>query len=78
MQNTQTAIMRIIERANQYPSNEIKDYILRIIIQEQESILLEKEQIMRAYKSGEIGEIYELNAVKTLTAKQYYENNYGK
>jgi hypothetical protein len=39
---------------------------------------MEKEQILRAYRSGEVGEIYELNPVKTLTAKQYYENNYGK
>lgn len=37
---------------------------------------MEKDQIMRAYMSGEIGEMYELK--NTLTAKQYYENNYGK
>jgi hypothetical protein len=37
---------------------------------------MEKEQIMRAYMSGEVGEIFELK--NTLTAKQYYENNYGK
>ena len=39
---------------------------------------MEKDQILRAYRSGEVGEIYELNPVRTLTAKQYYENNYGK
>lgn len=39
---------------------------------------MEKEQIMKAYKHGEVGEIYELNPIKTLTAKQYYENNYEK
>lgn len=37
---------------------------------------MEKDQIMRAYMSGEIGEMYELK--NTLTAKQYYENNYEK
>jgi hypothetical protein len=37
---------------------------------------MEKEQIIKAYLSGEIGEIYELK--NTLTAKQYYENNYEK
>lgn len=40
------------------------------------AIAMEKEQIMRAYMSGEVGEIFELK--NTLTAKQYYENNYGK
>lgn len=37
---------------------------------------MEKDQIMRAYMSGEIGEMYELK--NTLTAKQYYENTYEK
>lgn len=72
MQNTQTAIMRIIERANQYPSNEIKDYILRIIIQEQESILLEKEQIIDAYEYG----YWRGNNEDECEPEEYYKNPY--
>jgi len=34
----------------------------------------EKEQIIRAYMSGEIVEIFELNT--TLTGSEYYANNY--
>ena len=50
-----------------------KNYLEEIIEQSKE---MEKDQIMRAYMSGEVGEIFELK--NTLTAKQYYENNYGK
>ena len=37
---------------------------------------MEKEQIEKAYESGCIGEMWELNF--THSANQYYEKNYGK
>jgi hypothetical protein len=47
----------------------------RMIEAKIESLLeKEKEQIIRAYMSGEIVEIFELNT--TLTGSEYYANNY--
>ena len=47
----------------------------RMIEAKIESLLeKEKEQIIRAYMSGEIVEVFELNT--TLTGSEYYANNY--
>lgn len=77
MENKQTALNWILERLSpyiHYPYAHSAGYDLEELIEQAKE--MEKEQIMRAYLSGEVGEIYELK--NTLTAKQYYENNYEK
>ena len=77
MENKQTALNWILERLSpyiHYPYAHSAGYDLEELIEKAKE--MEKEQIMRAYLSGEVGEIYELK--NTLTAKQYYENNYEK
>lgn len=71
----QSAVQRIIERAKNYPSKEIRDYILRIIIQEEESKAMEKEQIKDAYEA-------EQNNCRGIfkyeNFEHYYKETYGQ
>lgn len=69
----ETAMTHLIEKILRMPDESIKNYLLHL---GDEYIKEEKEQIIRAYMSGEVVEIFELNT--TLTGKEYYENNYGK
>jgi len=71
--------MRIIERAKKYPSKEIRDYILSQIIKEEESIEIEKEQIIDAHgvkSRGGFrghGEFFQ----ETKTGEEYYNETYA-
>jgi hypothetical protein len=73
MEKNLTAVMQIIERAKKYPSKEIRDYILSHIIKEEESIEMEKDQIIDAYNYGYLD--YQILAHDN--AEEYYELNFG-
>lgn len=73
MENNLTVVMQIIERAKKYPSKEIRDYILSHIIKEEESIEMEKDQIIDAYNYGYLD--YQILAHDN--AEEYYELNFG-
>lgn len=85
MENTQTAVDWLIYKCNdsinKEPDNPTEKEIgyskalFHIVILLEQAKEMEKEQIIRAYLSGQVGEMYELK--NTLTAKQYYDNNYG-
>ena len=72
MENKQTAIMQIIERAKKYPSREIRDYILSQIIKEEESIEIEKEQIMDAAYH-----VVDFEKSPYKDAEEYYNKTYA-
>lgn len=78
MENTQTAIDFLLHEISQILGVVHTDAFQNLLMIDayNQAKAIEKEQIMRAYMSGEVGEIFELK--NTLTAKQYYENNYGK
>lgn len=73
MENKQTAV-EFIEGYIELKARYYSYNYLKLLIEKAKE--MEKEQIIRAYMSGEVGEIFELK--NTLTAKQYFENNYGK
>ena len=78
MENTQTAIDFLLHEISQILGVVHTDAFQNLLMIDayNKAKAMEKDQIMRAYLSGEVGEIYELK--NTLTAKQYYENNYEK
>ena len=78
MENTQTAIDFLLHEISQILGVVHTDAFQNLLMIDayNKAKAMEKDQIMRAYMSGEIGEMYELK--NTLTAKQYYENNYEK
>jgi hypothetical protein len=83
--SNKTAVQQIIERAKLYPSKEIREYILNHIIKEEESLMMEKEQIIKA-RNSYIKQMYnksidslingEVNH-KIITSEQYYNETYG-
>lgn len=72
MENKQTAMSSLIEKILRMPESNIIGF-LKII--GPVYIELEKEQIKEAYKSGCVGEMFELNI--NHSAEQYYEETYG-
>jgi hypothetical protein len=71
MENKQTAIEWLEIEIDNKDMGEVPMWIYDFI---QQAKQLEKEQIVRAYNSGELVEIFELNT--TLSGETYYANNY--
>jgi len=68
--------MQIIERAKKYPSKEIRDYILSQIIKEEESIEIEKEQIINARIDGDENHTFN-SMMRESYANDYYNETYA-
>ena len=66
-----SAMTHLIEKILRMPESNIKGFLK---IAGPAYIEAEKDQIIRAYMSGEVVEIFELNT--TLTGSEYYANNY--